>query len=339
MKAVALKRYLPIADPESLLDVELAEPPAPQGRELLVRVRAVAVNPVDTKVRSPKPKTEEPPRVLGWDAVGVVEAAGPDARLFKRGDAVYYAGSIARPGCNSELHLVDESIVGHKPRTLDDAQAAALPLTALTAYEALFDRCAIDVGGKHAGRTLLILNGAGGVGSIAIQLAKLAGLRVIATASRPETQEWCRSLGADHVINHREELPPQLKALGHAEVDYIFNTVDTAGYWNVMGEVIKPFGRIVSIVETNQPLDFSKLFGKSVSVSWELMFTRSRFQTQDMEEQHRILEQVAGWVDTGRVKTTLTEKLSPISAATLRQAHAKLESGTMLGKLALEGWR
>ena len=339
MKAVALKRYLPVTDPESLLDVELPDPPAPQGRDLLVRVQALSVNPVDTKVRSPKPKTEDAPRVLGWDAVGVVEATGPDARLFKRGDSVYYAGSITRAGCNSELQLVDERIVGHKPRSLDNAQAAALPLTTLTAYEALFDRCAIDVGGKHAGRTLLLLNGAGGVGSIAIQLARLAGLRVIATASRPETQEWCRQLGADHVINHREELPPQLKALGHPEVDYIFNTVDTAGYWNVMGEVIKPFGRVVTIVETQQPLDFAKMRSKSVSFAWELMFTRAMFQTQDMEEQHRILEQVGQWVDAGKLKTTLTEKHSPISAATLREAHAKLESGKMLGKLVLEGWR
>ena len=299
---------------------------------------AISVNPADTKVRSPKPKVEASPRVLGWDAVGVVEAVGPDVKLFKRGDAVYYAGSMVRPGCNSELHLVDERIVGHKPRSLDNAQAAALPLTALTAHEALFDRCSIDVGGRHAGRSLLIINGAGGVGSIAIQMAKLAGLRVIATASRPETQQWCRELGADHVVNHRQELPPQLAALGHAQVDYIFNTVNTASYWDAMCELIKPFGRIVSIVETTQPMAVGKLMSKSASFSYELMFTRSAQQTQDMDEQHRILEQVAGWVDAGKLKTTLTEKLSPINASTLRQAHAKLESGTMLGKLVLEGW-
>jgi zinc-binding alcohol dehydrogenase family protein len=338
MKAVALKRYLPSSDPESLLDVELPDP-KPTGHDLLVRVRAISVNPVDVKVRSPKDKVEASPRVLGWDAAGVVEAVGPDVKRFKQGDAVYYAGSILRPGCDSELHLVDERIVGLKPKSLDFAQAAALPLTALTAYEALFDRCAIDPGGRHKGRMLLIINGAGGVGSIAIQLAKLAGLHVIATASRPESQKWCRELGADFVINHREDIPGQLKKLDIPEVDYLFNTVDTTGYWNAMVDVIKPFGRIVSIVEASQPVELGKLMGKSVSFSWELMFTRSRFQTPDMDEQHRILTQVADWLDSGRVRTTLTEKLSPISAATLRTAHAKVESGKMVGKLVLEGWR
>ncbi len=338
MKAVALKRYLPSSDPESLLDVELPDP-TPQGHDLLVRVQAISVNPVDVKVRSPKDKVEASPRVLGWDAAGVVEAVGPEVKRFKRGDAVYYAGSILRPGCDSELHLVDERIVGLKPKSLDFAQAAALPLTALTAYEALFDRCAIDPGGQHKGRTLLIINGAGGVGSIAIQLAKLAGLRVIATASRPESQQWCRELGADHVINHREDIPGQLEKLDIPEVDYLFNTVDTTGYWTVMCDVIKPFGRIVSIVESSQPVELGRLMGKSVSFSWELMFTRSRFQTPDMDEQHRILTQVAEWLDAGRLRTTLTEKLSPISAANLRAAHAKVESGKMVGKLVLENWR
>lgn len=338
MKAVALSRYLPITNPESLVDVELPDP-KPQGHDLLVRVHAVSVNPVDTKVRAPKEQKESSPRVLGWDASGVVEAVGPDVTLFRPGDAVYYAGSIVRPGSNSELHLVDERIAGPKPQSLDFAHAAALPLTALTAYEALFDRMSIDVGGKHKGRTLLVINGAGGVGSIAIQLAKLAGLRVIATASRPETQAWCRSMGADVVINHREDIASQLKAAGSPEVDYILNTVNTAAYWKVMTEVVKPFGRIASIVETSEPLPLGALMGKSVSFSWELMFTRSRYQTEDLAEQHRILRQVAEWLDAGRLKTTLTERLSPINAANLRAAHAKLESGTMMGKLVLEGWR
>jgi zinc-binding alcohol dehydrogenase family protein len=337
MKAVALKRYLPSSNPESLLDVELPDP-TPQGHDLLVRVQAISVNPVDVKVRSPKDKVEASPRVLGWDAAGVVEAVGPDVKRFKRGDAVYYAGSILRPGCDSELHLVDERIVGLKPRSLDFAQAAALPLTALTAYEALFDRCAIDVGGRHKGRTLLIINGAGGVGSIAIQLAKLAGLRVIATASRAESQAWCRSMGADVVINHHEDIPKQLREAGSAEVDYLFNTVNTNAYWTVMGDVIKPFGRIASIVETSEPVDLGRLMRKSVSFSWELMFTRAIFQTPDMDTQHRILTQVAEWLDAGRLRTTLTEKLSPISAANLRAAHAQVESGKMVGKLVLENW-
>ena len=338
MKAVALKRYLPSSHPEALLDVELPDP-KPQGRELLVRVHAVSVNPVDVKVRSPKDKTEEQPRVLGWDAAGIVEAVGPDATRFKPGEAVYYAGSITRPGCDSELHLVDERIVGPKPRSLDFAQAAAMPLTALTAYEALFEQFGIDPGGRHAGKTLLIINGAGGVGSIAIQLAKLAGLRVIATASRPESQAWCRSMGADVVINHHEDIPQQLREAGSAEVDYLFNTVNTNAYWTVMGDVIKPFGRIASIVETSEPVDLGRLMRKSVSFSWELMFTRAIFQTPDMDTQHRILQQVAEWLDAGRLKTTVTETLSPISAANLRAAHAKVESGKMTGKLVLQGWR
>jgi zinc-binding alcohol dehydrogenase family protein len=338
MKAVALKRYLPSSHPEALLDVELPDP-KPQGRELLVRVHAVSVNPVDVKVRSPKDKTEEQPRVLGWDAAGIVEAVGPQATLFQPGDAVFYAGSITRPGCDSELHLVDERIVGPKPRSLDFAQAAALPLTALTAYEALFDQFGIDPGGRHAGRTLLIINGAGGVGSIAIQLAKLAGLRVIATASRPESQAWCRSLGADAVINHHEDIPKQLREAGSAEVDYLFNTVNTNAYWTVMGDVIKPFGRIASIVETSEPVDLGRLMRKSVSFSWELMFTRAIFQTPDMDTQHRLLKQVSEWLDAGRLKSTVTETLSPISAANLRAAHAKVESGKMTGKLVLQGWR
>jgi NADPH2:quinone reductase len=268
-----------------------------------------------------------------------VEAVGPDCKLFQAGDAVFYAGSITRPGTDSELHLVDERIVGPKPRSLDFAQSAAMPLTAITAYEGLFDRLSIDVGGRHAGRTLLVINGAGGVGSIAIQLAKLAGLRVIATASRPESQKWCRTMGADQVISHREDIPKQLKELGSAEVDYLFNTVNTAAYWDTMVEVIKPFGRIVSIVEAEQPLKLGALMRKSVSFAWELMFTRAIFQTADLEEQHRTLTQVAGWLDAGKLKTTLTEKLTPISAANLRAAHAKVESGTMVGKLVLEGWR
>jgi NADPH2:quinone reductase len=338
MKAVALKRYLPSSDPESLLDVELPDP-TPEGRDLVVQVKAISVNPVDVKVRAPKDKVEPSPKVIGWDAAGVVEATGPDCKLFKKGDAVFYAGSIARPGSNSELQLVDERIVGPKPRSLDFGQAAAMPLTALTAYEGLFERLSIDVGGKHAGRTLLVINGAGGVGSIAIQLGKLAGLRVIATASRPESQQWCRTMGADQVINHHENIPQQLKALGTPEVDYLFNTVNTVTYWDTMVEVIKPLGGIVSIVEADQPVKLGALMRKSVRFTWELMFTRALFQTPDMDEQHRILKQVSEWLDAGKLKTTLTEKLTPISAANLRAAHGKVESGKMVGKLVLESWR
>jgi NADPH:quinone reductase len=337
MKAVALRRYLPVSDPESFLDVELPEP-EPAGRDLQVRVHAVSVNPVDTKVRSPKDRVEPAPRVLGWDAAGIVERVGPEATLFKAGDAVYYAGSITRPGCDSELHVVDERIVGPKPQSLGFAEAAALHLTAITAYEGLFERLGVTPG-PDAGRSILVIGGAGGVGTIAIQLAKIAGLRVVATASRAESRAACERFGADLVIDHREPLAAGLKANGLAGVDFIFNTVNTASYWAQMVEVVLPLGKIVSIVESSTPLELGALFGKSATFAWEFMFTRSRFQTPDMIVQHDLLAQVAAWVDAGRLKTTLTERLSPINAENLRAAHAKLESGTMIGKLVLEGWR
>jgi zinc-binding alcohol dehydrogenase family protein len=337
MKAIGLKRYLPITDVESLLDLDLPAP-KPEGRELLVQVRAVSVNPVDTKVRSPKDTIETSPRVLGWDASGVVEAVGPEASLFKPGDEVYYAGSIARPGSNSELHAVDERIVGAKPRSLDFAQAAAIPLTAITAYEGLFERLGIDVGGRHKGASLLVIGGAGGVGSIATQLGALAGLQVIATASRDETRAFCSRMGATHVVDHRGNLPEQMKALGFPQVDYILNTADTFGHWPAMAELIRPLGRICGIVESKKPVDLTLLMRKSASFSWELMFTRALFKTEDMIRQHELLNEVAGWLDAGRLQTTMTEHLSPINAANLRAAHAKLESGQMIGKLVLSGW-
>jgi zinc-binding alcohol dehydrogenase family protein len=337
MKAIGVTRYLPITNPESLLDLNLPEP-KPEGREILVRVHAVSVNPVDTKVRAPKDTVESAPRVLGWDAAGVVEAVGPEATLFKAGDGVYYAGSIERPGCNSELHAVDERIVGSKPKSLDFAEAAALPLTALTAYEGLFERLGIDSSGRHAGASLLVIGGAGGVGSIATQLARLAGLQVIATASRDESRAFCERMGASHLIDHRKSLPEQIRALGLLHVDYILNTADTAGHWEAMAEVIRPLGRICSIVESKTPVDLTRLMRKSVSFSWELMFTRSLFKTEDMIRQHELLNEVAAWVDKGRLRSTMTERVSPINAANLRAAHEKLESGRMIGKLVLSGW-
>ena len=259
MKAVALTQYLPINDPQSLFDIELPKPAAPASRDLLVRVEAISVNPVDTKVRSPKPNVEKNPRVLGWDAAGVVEAVGSDVKRFKSGDEVYYAGDIKRPGSNSEFHLVDERIVGHKPRSLNFAEAAALPLTTLTAWEALFERINIDRQGANQGQSLLIIAGAGGVGSIATQLARLAGLIVIATASRPETQAWVASMGANHVVDHRQPLPPQLRALNFASVDFIANFVNTDTYWSVMAELIRPQGKIACIVENSGPIDLNLL--------------------------------------------------------------------------------
>jgi zinc-binding alcohol dehydrogenase family protein len=337
VKAVALTHYLPISDPQSLFDTELPTP-LPGAHDLLVRVEAVSVNPVDTKVRAPKAGVESVPRVLGWDASGVVEAIGPSVTRFKPGDEVYYAGDITRPGSNSQFQLVDERIVGHKPRTLSFAQAAALPLTTITAWEAFFERLHLDRHGANHGQSLRIIGGAGGVGSIAIQLARLAGLVVIATASRPETQEWVTSMGAHHVVNHRDHLPTQLGALNFAAVHYIANFSNTDVYWNVMAELIRPQGKIVCIVENSAPLALGLLKSKSATFAWEFMFTRAMYRTPDMVAQGDLLDEAAALVDTGKLRSTLTETLSPINAANLRQAHARLESGHSIGKLVLSGW-
>lgn len=338
MKAIALTHYLPIADENSLFDTELPKP-IPSGRDLLVKVQAVSVNPVDTKVRSPKSAVETTPKVLGWDAAGIVEAVGPEVIGFQPGDAVYYAGDITRPGSNAEYQLVDERIVGHKPASLDDAGASAFPLVTLTAWEALFDRLGIDPEGKKdTGKTLLIIGGAGGVGSIAIQLAKRAGLVVIVTASRPETTVWVQALGADHIVDHREPLGPQLKELGFAEVNYVANFFNTDIYWSAMAELIRPQGKIVGIVENDQPVDIDELKAKSATFVWEFMFTRSKFQTPDMAEQGRILTEVARLIDAGEIKPIHRDTLTPINATNLRQAHALLESKRSIGKTVLAGW-
>jgi alcohol dehydrogenase len=311
-------------------DVELPRP-TPSGHDLLVKVEAISVNPVDTKQR----KMESPaPRVLGWDAAGTVEAVGPQVTLFKPGDAVYYAGDVTRPGANSELHLVDERIVGAKPKRLDFAQAAALPLTAITAWEAFFDRMKIDLGGRDSGKSILIIGGAGGVGSIGIQLARIAGLRVIATASRPESAAWAKELGAEEIVDHRKDLASQVTK----SVDYIANFNDLDPHWAAMAQMIAPQGSMVAIVGNTRPIPMDVVRSKSVTMCWELMFTRPRFKTPDMIEQHRLLNQVAEWLDSGKLRGTLKETLTPINAANLRKAHEKLESGTMIGKLVLKGW-
>lgn len=338
MKAVALKAYLPISNPESLLDVTL-ETPVPQGRDLLVAVDAISVNPVDTKVRKPKDKVEDDFKVLGWDAVGRVVATGPDVSLFKVGDAVYYAGSIARPGSNSEFQLVDERIVGRKPASLSNAQAAALPLTAITAWEGLFDRLQIPHDKNAHSKTLLIIGGAGGVGSIAIQLAKaLTNVTIVATASREESAQWCKSLGADFIIDHHQSFSAQLKANGLQSPDYIFCLNNTDQHWANMAEAIKPQGHICSIVELSGSVDLNLIKNKSVSFTWELMFTRSLFETEDMIEQHHLLNRLAALIDEGKLVTTVTEVLSPINAENLRKAHAKIEGGKTIGKIVLENW-
>ena len=337
MKAVGLYQYLPIEKPDSLVDLDLPKP-EPTGRDLLVRVEAVSVNPVDTKVRAPGKPPRTTPLVLGWDAAGVVDSVGPAVERFKPGDPVFYAGDITRPGSNSEYQLVDERIVGYRPRSLRVEEAAALPLVSITAYEALFDRLSIDAAGRSRGQTLLIIGAAGGVGSMAIQLATLAGLTVLATASRQESTDWVKQLGTNHVLNHRQPLGPQLEAVGLKTVDYILNCADTDGYWDVMADLIAAQGKICTIVENKGALNQQFMKLKSATHVWELMFTRSKYQTADMTEQQKLLDRIADWTDRGMLKGILKETLHPINAENLRTAHARLESGTMIGKLALKGW-
>lgn len=338
MKAIGLTRYLPIDNPESLVDVEL-DKPQPTGHDILVKVEAISVNPVDYKVRSPKDTVEKTPRVLGWDASGTVEAVGPDVTLFKAGDPVFYAGSITRPGANSEFHLVDERIVGRKPASLDFTQAAALPLTAITAWEALFDRLGVSPQGEDAGKSVLIIGGAGGVGSIGIQLAKqLAKLTVIATASRPESAKWAKELGADHIVDHFGDMPEQLKAIGFEQVDYVLMFNDTDRHFPAAAAVIKPQGGIATIVENARPVPVELLKAKSAAFHWEFMFTRSMFGTPDMIEQHKLLTEVARLVDAGTLRTTVGESLGKINAENVRRAHKMLEEGRAIGKLVLAGF-
>lgn len=336
MKAVGLHHYLPIEDPNSLIDAVI-EKPVPTGRDLLIQVKAISVNPVDTKVRAPKDRVENQLKVLGWDVAGVVEQIGPDVTLFQPGDEVYYAGSIVRPGGNSEFHLADERIVGQKPSRIEFAEAAALPLTAITAWEGLFDRLGVSLDqASNKGKSILIIGAAGGVGSIAVQLAQYAGLNVIGTASRPESMAWVKEKGAHHVINHYESFKPQLEAAGFHEVDYVFCLNRTEQHWRSMAEVIAPQGRICSIVETKEALDLTLLMDKSATFVWEFMFTRSKYQTDDMTRQHHLLNEVARLVDQGIIGSTVAEKLSPINAENLREAHRLLETGRTVGKIVLE---
>jgi zinc-binding alcohol dehydrogenase family protein len=337
MKAVGYQKSLPSTDAKSLVDTELPKP-VPTGRDLLVKVQAVSVNPVDTKMRM----RAEPPaggwQVLGWDAVGVVEAAGPDAKLFKAGDSVFYAGSINRQGTNAEFHLVDERIVGPKPKSLSIAEAAALPLTAITAWETLFDRLDVKKPVPGAANAVLIIGGAGGVGSIAIQLARtLTDLTVIATASRPETVAWAKQLGAHHVVDHAKPLAAEVARLGLGAPAFVFSTTKTDRHFDQIVEVIAPQGRF-GLIDDPDPIDVRKLKRKSASLHWEAMFTRSTFETADILEQHKLLTEVARLVDTGKIKTTLGETFGTINAANLRRAHSLIESGKAKGKIVLAGF-
>ncbi|MDT8759791.1 zinc-binding alcohol dehydrogenase family protein [Sphingomonas psychrotolerans] len=338
MRAIGYRQPGSIDRSDALIDLDLPRP-SPAGRDLLVAVDAVSVNPVDTKVRAgAAPFEGRSERILGWDAIGRVEAVGPEVSRFAVGDRVFYAGSIARDGSNAEYQLVDERIVGCAPTSISPAEAAALPLTAITAWETLFDRLRVDDRKPHGPASILIIGGAGGVGSIAIQIARArTDLTVIATGSRPETQDWVRGLGAHHVIDHARPLAPQVEALGLGAPAFVFSTTHTDRHLADIVELIAPQGRL-ALIDDPASLDIMPFKRKAVSVHWELMFTRPLFDTPDMAEQGRLLDTVADLVDAGVIRTTLTERLSPINAANLIAAHRQLESATTRGKIVLEGW-
>ncbi|MFM1887362.1 MAG: hypothetical protein RL026_2519 [Pseudomonadota bacterium] len=336
MKAVGFTSALPVDDPQCLVDLELPVPVA-GGRDLRVAVHAVSVNPVDYRVRRAGPgKTT--PRVLGYDAAGVVVEAGPDCELFRPGDAVWYAGEMLRPGSNSQFQLVDERLVGRKPRTVGWADAAALPLTLITAWEALHEQMRVPLGGVDAPRSLLVLGAGGGVGSILLQLARRLGLTVVATASRPESREQCLRHGAHHVIDHREDLLPQLQAIGMPAVDLVFSCAELDAYFAAACDMLAPFGTLCTIVAPRAPVDLGLMKNKALRYAHEFMFTRGMFRTPDMIEQHRLLDAAAALVDEGALRSTRSETLGRINAANLREAHRRLETTHTTGKLVLEGW-
>ena len=337
MKAVGYQTTLPITDPQALVDITLPDP-VPAGHDLLVEVRAVSVNPVDTKIRKSAQPDAGDWKVLGWDAAGIVKAVGPDVTLFQPGDRVWHAGSIARAGSNSELQLVDERIVGRMPQTLDFGPAAALPLTGLTAWEMLFDRLEVPQGEAGKGKTLLVIGAAGGVGSILLQLARrLTGVTVVGTASRPETREWVLQHGAHHVIDHRQPLAAAYADTGLPPPDYVIGLTHSDDHFDQIVELIAPQGKF-GLIDDPAPIDVRKFKRKAVSLHWELMFTRSLFNTADMVEQHRILNRLAELVDAGTIRTTVNERFGRIDAANLKRAHALLESNRAQGKIVLEGF-
>ncbi|API52456.1 Zn-dependent oxidoreductase [Rhizobium leguminosarum] len=337
MRAVAYKTPQPISAETSLIDVELPMPEA-GGHDLLVEIKAVSVNPVDVKVRAHSAPPADELKVLGWDAAGIVKAIGPEVTLFRPGDEVFYSGVISRPGTNAEFHLVDERIVGTKPKSLDFAAAAALPLTSITAYEALFDRLKVQDAVSGGARSILIIGGAGGVGSIAIQIARaLTDLTVIATASRQETQDWVKELGAHHVVDHSRPIAPQVAALGIGAPGFIFSTTNTDSHIGDIVEAIAPQGRF-ALIDDPKTLDIVPFKRKAVSVHWELMFTRPLYGTPDMIEQHKLLNKISELVDAGKIRTTLSEIVGPINASNLKTAHAMVESGRMRGKAVLAGF-
>lgn len=339
MKAVGYQKSLPADHPDALLDIDL-EQPQPSGRDICVAVKAIAVNPVDTKIRQ-RAEPDNGYKVIGWDAAGIVSAVGDEVTEYQIGDEVWYAGALTRPGCNAEYQLVDERIVGRKPKTLSFAEAAALPLTTITAWELLFDRLQIS---KQAANpadkpVLLLTGGAGGVGSILIQLAKqLTDATVIATASRPETKAWVKKLGADHVLDHSKPLDEELHRAGIKDITHGASLTATGQHFEAFVSMLRPQGRLALIDDPAEPVDISLLKQKSLSLHWEFMYTRSMFETADMIEQQRLLNNVAEMVDAGVIQTTIGEHYGTINAANLKRAHQQLESGSTVGKIVLEGF-
>ncbi len=337
MWAIGFKESLPIEEADSLVEFT-TDRPEPSGHDLLVKVSAVSVNPIDIAVRKGQSEPLQEPRVLGFDAVGTVVSKGEEVTLFENGDRVFYAGSFKRAGSDSEYQLVDERIVGHAPQQMDDVHAAAMPLTSLTAWEALFEQLQIDPEDlkKNAGKTLLIINGAGGVGSVATQLAHLAGLRVIASASRPETIQWCLDHGADQTVNHRKDLVMEVRNLGVQHVDYILELHNIDAQWEAMVELIKPGGRIASITSTKKPVNLTDLKRKSVTFAWEWMFAKSYYGTEDLVSQHENLEKIAKLLDEGKLKSTMTKELHPMNVENIKKAHQLVESQKMMGKVVVK---
>lgn len=342
MKAIGYIKSLPINDPESLIDIELPQPIA-TGHDLLVKVKAIAVNPVDYKIRQNLPAAEGEFKVLGWDAVGEIVATGEAATQFKPGDQVYYAGDLNRQGSNAEFQLVDERIVGAKPKSLSDAEAAALPLTAITAWELLFEHLSLQQQSPYSTDTsnevILVIGAAGGVGSILLQLAKaITGATIIATASRESSQAWVKKLGAHHVVDHTEPLQPQIEALGLGQVTHVASLNGTGSYFDTYVEMLAPFGKIAMIDDPAEPLDVMKMKFKSLSLHIEFMFARSMFKATDMNEQSRLLNRVSELVDLGHIQTTVGKNLGTINAENLKQAHEELETGKAIGKIVLQSF-